>query len=645
MNHVRALSVLLVLFLSDGRGQDILQPENIVTFGIPPVPALTSDAARRYTEFRSASFVSWHPTELAMLISTRFADVPQIHRVSAPGGMRTQLTFSSEPVSVASYQPTRGDYFLFSKDTGGSEWYQTYRYDLANGAVTLLTDGSSRNTPGVWSTKGDRIAYGSTRRNGRDMDFYLLDPVNPASNAMLLQLDQGEGWSILAWSPNDSTILALETVSANESALWLVDVSRHDKRLLTPNRPGQRVSYRGGLFSRDGSVVYTMSDADNEFHRLVSIDVRTGKQLQVSGPIPWDVEDFDLTKDGRLLAYLTNEDGVGTLRVLNTATGIEQTVSGLPIGVITGIRWHNDGAHLAFTLSSARTGTDVYVLTAGSGRIERWTTSETGGIPAESFAEPRLIHWKTFDGRLLSGFLYMPPSHFPGKRPVMVVIHGGPEGQSRPAFQARANFYLNELGVAVVYPNVRGSTGYGKRFLALDNGIHREDSYKDIASLLDWIKAQDQLDGERIMVTGTSYGGHATLAVAAFYGEKFRCAVDVVGMSNLVTFLEHTEAYRRDLRRAEYGDERDSTMRAYLQRIAPINNLGTFSRPMLVIGGKNDPRVPVSESEQIVAALKERKSPVWYLMASDEGHGFRKKRNIDYQFFVTIQFMKAYLLN
>ena len=638
-------SLILFTTLATGQTPGVNPPPNLTVDGVPTIPASTAEGAQKYTRGRSAAFVAWHPVDLTMLISTRFADVDQIHQVRFPGGARAQLTFFDDPVRTASYQPTHGRYFVFSKDSGGGEWYQNFRYDPATGEVSLLTDGKSRNTLGVWSTKGDRMAYGSTRRNGKDIDFYVIDPLHPADNAMLVRLDRGESWSVLAWSPNDSTLLAREGLSASESYLWLIDMIRHDRRLLTPKHGGTAVSYAGGRFSRDGSGIYTTCDAQSEFHRLVFIDLATGKQTPLAPDIAWDVDAFDISRDGKMIAFTSNEDGVSVLYLLNLQTGTRQSVAGLPIGVIRNLHWHNDGSHLAFTLTSARTGTDVFVLNIQSGAVERWTTSEMGGPPIETFAEPQLVRWKSFDGRTISGFLYRPPATFGGKRPVMVAIHGGPEGQARPTFLARMNYYLNELGVALLFPNVRGSTGYGKTFLGLDNGAHREDSYKDIAAALDWIKTQGDLAPDRILVTGASYGGHATLAVEAFYSEKIRCAVDVVGMSNLVTFLERTQAYRRDLRRAEYGDERDTTMRSYLERIAPLNNTATMSRPVFIVQGKNDPRVPATESEQMVEALKKRGTPVWYLVADDEGHGFGKKRNIDFQFYATIQFMKTYLLN
>lgn len=620
-------------------------PPNLVVEGIPPLTGAISAETKRYTEARNASFLSWHPSQLEMLISTRFADAAQVHSLRFPGGARYQLTFFSDPVVAALYDPLHGNAFVFSKDVGGGEWYQNYRYDLATGNITLLSDGTSRNSLGVWSTAGDRMAYGSTRRNGKDVDFYIVNPARPSETSMLLQLDAGEGWSVLAWSPDDSTILAEHEASVNESSLWIVDVAKHTRHLLTPAENRGPVSYTGGEFSRDGKTVYTTCDGFGEFRQIVSIDIASGIQTPLTQNITWDVEAFDLTKDGGKIAYVTNEDGIGFLHLLSLSSGRDQVVRGLPIGVIGRIAWHADGVHLAFTFTSSRTGTDVYVLNASTVQIERWTTSETGGLPIETCAEPQLVHWKTFDGMNLSGFLYSPSSRFSGKRPVMVIIHGGPEGQSRPTFLARNNYFLDELGIALLYPNVRGSTGYGKTFAKLDNGTLRENSYKDIASLLDWIKSQNRLDGNRILVTGGSYGGHATLAVEAFYSDRIRCAIDVVGMSNLVTFLEHTEAYRRDLRRVEYGDERDSTMHAYLEKIAPLNNIAGMTKPLFVIAGKNDPRVPASESRQIVDALQKQGTPVWFLMATDEGHGFRKKKNSDVQFFATVEFIRRFLLN
>jgi dipeptidyl aminopeptidase/acylaminoacyl peptidase len=635
--------LLLVLASPSGFAGDLTPSENLIVDGIPPIPSAIVEGVGRYTEFRSAALSSWHPTKVEMLISTRFGDVPQIHLVKFPGGARTQLTFFAERVAGASFQPTHGRYFIFSKDIGGGEWFQNYRYDMATGEVTLLTDGKSRNTLGVWSHKGDRIAYGSTRRNGKDMDFYLMNPEDPSSNILFAQLDKGEAWNVLDWSPDDSKILAMEYVSANESYLWIFDVRSGEKTLLTP-KESEPVSYDGGVFNKDGKGIFTVTDRGNEFGRLAYLDLATRTWKYFTSHIAWDVSSFDLSPDGKRIVFVTNEDGMSVLHLLNVATGKEEKLPKVPVGVIGGVAWHKNGRHIGFTLSSARSSTDVFSIDTKTQTLERWTFSESGGLNVENFSEPELIRWTSFDGKTISGYLYRPPRSFTGKRPVVVSIHGGPESQFRPGFLGRTNYFINELGIAFIFPNVRGSSGYGKTFLKLDNGMLREDSYKDIAALLDWIKQQPEFDGDRIMVTGGSYGGHMSFAVAAFYSDKIRCAVPIVGMSNLVTFLERTEAYRRDLRRVEYGDERDSTMRAYLLRIAPLNNASRITRPMMIVQGLNDPRVPASEAEQMVATLKKNNVPVWFLMAKDEGHGFAKKKNQDYQFYATVLFMKEHLL-
>jgi dipeptidyl aminopeptidase/acylaminoacyl peptidase len=404
------------------------------------------------------------------------------------------------------------------------------------------------------------------------------------------------------------------------------------------------VSYSGGQFAKDGKSVFVTTDKDSEFHRLARIDLDSGKHTFLTDHIKWDIEDFELSPDGKTVAFVVNEDGLGKLHLLATDTGKEKPVPELPPGTVGRLKWHQNGKDLGFGLVSARSPADVYSLNVETGKVERWTESETGGLNTQAFAEPELVKWKSFDGKMISGFLYRPPAKFTGKRPVVINIHGGPEGQFQPAFLGRNNYYLNELGVALLFPNVRGSSGYGKTFLTLDNGFQREDSYKDIEALFDWIKSRDDLDADRVMVTGGSYGGHMTLAVATYYPERIRCAVDVVGISNFVTFLEHTEEYRRDLRRVEYGDERDPKMRAFMEKTAPVNNVHKIKRPMFIVQGKNDPRVPLIEAEQMVSALKGANIPVWYLMAKDEGHGFAKKANADFQFYATVMFMREHLL-
>ena len=634
--------MLLAAVYASAQEAVIAPPENLIVDGVPQIPASLAETAGRYGSFRSANLADWHPAKREMLIATRFAETPQLHLVKMPEGARQQLTFFADSVGAGRFHPNGGDYIVFAKDIGGGEWYQLYRYDMKAGNVTLLTDGKSRNLPGPWSSDGDRIAYMSTRRTRKDTDLWVMNPGDPQTDHLLTQL-AGGGWQPEDWSPDDKKILLKEEISINESYLWLVDTTTGEKIELTPRNAAEKVSYGEARFSKDGKGIYVTTDRDSEFRRLAYLDLATKQPSYLTKSIHWDVETFDLTHDGKMLAFVTNEEGMSVLHVRDTATGKEMPLPVLPAGVMGGVRWHKNGHELGFSLNNARGPGDCYSLDVATGKFERWTTSETA-VKTESFPQAELVRWKSFDGKMISGFLYKPPAKFTGKRPVLVEIHGGPEGQSQPRFLGRSNYFLNELGIVLIYPNVRGSTGYGKTFSLLDNGFKREDTYKDINALFDWIGTRPDLDAERIAVTGGSYGGHMTLAVATFYNDRIRCSIDIVGPSNLVTLLEHTEAYRRDLRRVEYGDERDPKMREYLGKIAPMNNAEKIKKPMFVIAGKNDPRVPLSESQQIAEALKKQGTPVWYLMAKDEGHGFRKKPIQDFQFYATVEFLQEHLL-
>src|SRR6202050_1140077 len=622
---------------------DVVAPnENLVVEGIPKIPVSLAESVGRYGEFRAADFVSWHPTKRELLIETPFSDTAQVHLVKFPGGARTQLTFFPDRVANALYQPVNGESFLFMKDVGGGEFFQLYRYDLATGDVTLLTDGKSRNTDPRWSYQGDRISYGPTKRSGTAVDLWVVNANNPASARLVAQMEGG-GWSVSDWSPDGKHLLVTNSVSAAESYVWLVDVASGKKDLLTP-KAAETVAYSNARFSKDGKGVYMASDQDSEFQRLVHRDLSDRKVTVLTPALNWDVDEFDLSKDGRWIAFEANEDGISVLHVLDTRTNKEVPVPRIPVGVMYGINWRNNSRELAFSLSTASQDYDAYSLDMATAKLERWTYSETGGLNTSGFAEPHLIHWKSWDDRSILAFLYKPPAKFTGKHPVIIDIHGGPEGQVRPDFLGHDNYYINELGIAMIYPNVRGSTGYGKAFQKLDNGFLREGSYKDINTLLDWIQTQPDLDAGKVMITGGSYGGFMTLAVATNYNDRICCSVDIVGPSNLVTFLEHTSGYRQDLRRVEYGDERDPKMREFLEGIAPFNKAKNITKPLFVIAGKNDRRVPVRESAQMVQIVRKNGTPVWWLLGKNEGHGFHKKKNVDYQFYATVEFVQQYLL-
>ena len=652
--HKRLIPIFLLAFASLAATAQPAAPQaafvkpgdNLVIENIPPIPVSIADQTARYGDSRSASLYSWNPVRREMLIGTRFADTRQVHLVKMPGGAREQLTFFPDRVLGAQFEPVTGASFVFSKDIGGGEWYQLYRYDMATGDITLLTDGKSRNNDSLFEHKGSRIAYTSTRRTGQDTDLYTMDIHQPKTDRMLVQL-KGGGWSPSDWSPDGSHLLLAEFLSINQSNLYLVDTATGDKKQITPaQQPTSQVFYGPAVFSKDGKGIYLTTDRDSDFQRLAYFDLATMTPHYLTTNIPWDVEEFSLSEDGKNIAFVTNENGLSKLYLLQTRSNEYHPVANIPTGVIGGLGFHPNSEDLGFSLTSAKSPLDVYSLSIRTGKIDRWTESETGGLNTANFVEPKLISWKSFDGRTITGFLYMPdPTKFPGKRPVIVDIHGGPEGQSRPDFMGRDNYILNEMGVAIIEPNVRGSTGYGKAFTLLDNGFLRDHTYKDIGALLDWVGTEPDLNASRIMIAGGSYGGHMTWATAAFYNDKIRCAMPIVGMSNLVTFLEHTEAYRRDLRRVEYGDERDPAMRAYLEKIAPMNHLDSMHKPIFAVVGKNDPRVPWTESRQILDKLNAQGTPTWFLMANDEGHGYAKKKNQDFLFDAEVMFIQKYLLD
>jgi dipeptidyl aminopeptidase/acylaminoacyl peptidase len=632
-----ALPLAAALAQEPANSPAVEKPAALVADGIPPVPATLATQTRPYMEFRTAGFSGWNPRDRSMLITTRFGNTAQLHRVAMPMGDREQLSFEAEPVN-GNWSPA-GDVLAVQKDVGGSEFFQLYT--LASGRLTLLTDGRSRNEMGAWSHDGRWLGYTSTRRNGTDSDLYVIDPRNPATSRMVAQV-QGGGWGFADFSPDARRAVVVNYISVTKSNLYLLDLA---SGTMTPIGDHNRdIAYGGAAFAPDGTLWVT-SDEGSDFQRLGTIDPATGRFTPVVTGVNWDVEGFDISEDGRLIAFTTNEAGISRLRLLDPRTRRARLVASLPAGTIGGLEIAPWGT-IGFSLSSARSPSDAYSVDPRTLAVTRWTHSETGGLDAAVNVDPQLIQVASFDGEPVSGFLYRPdPARFPGRRPLIVNIHGGPEGQSRPGFLGRNNYLINELGIAIFYPNVRGSTGYGKRFVSLDNGpALRENSVKDIGAFLDRLSQDQALDPARFAVTGGSYGGYMCYASAIRYGSRLRAANCVVAISNWVTFLENTQSYRRDLRRVEYGDERDAGQRAALLAISPLTHVADLRIPLMVVTGGNDPRVPPSEAEQMVRAVRAAGRPAWHLLGQNEGHGFAKKENQDYQFWVGLMFWRQHLL-
>lgn len=643
MRHLRVIALLLASAALPAAAQDapaapaVPVPAAITAEAMPPIPLDMAERARPYLEARGAGFAGWDPKTRAVLIATRFANTNQLHRVEAPMAARTQISFEAEPVR-GSYAPARGDVIVVSKDRGGDEYFQLHT--LKDGRLSLLTDGKSRNQINAWSHDGALIGYSSTARNGVDSDLYVMDPRDPGTARMVHQ-SAGGGWAIAAFSADNKTAYVADYNSVQDVDLYRLDLATGTMTAIGDT--AAPIAYGGIEVAPDGTLWVT-SDQDSDFQRLGRLDAMTGAFTPVSQE-EWDVDGFDLSDDGKTIVYEVNEAGSDRLRIMDVASGRVTKVDALPAGQISGLAIAPWG-EIGFSFSSAKSAADVWSLDPATMQLTRWTRSETGGLDTDINVEPRIVTTRSFDGLEVSGLLYLPdPARFPGKRPLIVSVHGGPEGQSTAGFQGRNNYYLNELGIGIFYPNVRGSTGYGKTFVSLDNGpFKREDSVRDMDALIDAVRSDAAVDPARIGLTGGSYGGYMCYAAAVQLKDKLTATQCTVAISNFVSFLENTNPYRQDLRRVEYGDERVPEQRAKLTEISPLTRVAEIAKPMFVITGANDPRVPKSEADQMVAAIRAGGGEAWHLVAADEGHGFAKKANSDYAFLAQLVFWKRHLL-
>lgn len=641
------LFCLFIPFFNSVEGQIRREVGNMILEDVPEIPEDISTRIQQYQNTRSASFADWLPNDDGILIATRFGNTSQLHTVNSPGGARNQITFFDEPVTNGSFSPSSAyNGFLFTKDIGGNEFDQIYWYDMNTRNAEMLSDGASRNFGMSWSNKGDQFAFTSSRRNKMDFDIYISDMKSP--KVATLKVDRGSGyWVAVDWSPDDSKLIVIQYLSSTKSNSYILDLKTEG--LTQINDAKTEAVFLASGWDKTGKKIYATTNMGREFNTLVQYDVSSKKIEYITDDIPWDIDEFTTNTSRTKAAFTVNENGFSQLYVMDIATNAYKKVPNLPVGQINAIKFKPSKAELAMVLNSTETPGDVYALNLNSLKMTRWTTSEVGGLDTSLFPKPELINFETFDKvdgkiRTIPAFVYK-PLNVEGPLPVMISIHGGPEGQHTPSFSSFYAFLANEMGIAIIAPNVRGSAGYGKTFLKLDNGFNREDSVKDIGKLIEWIENNPDFDKDKVAVFGGSYGGYMVLSSMYNFSDKLKCGVDIVGISNFVTFLENTEAYRRDLRRAEYGDERDPEMRTYLESISPTNHVTEFKSPLFVIQGANDPRVPASESEQMVKSIRENNGKVWYMLAKDEGHGFRKKENSDRMTEAVAMFLQEHLLD
>jgi len=644
--HHFILIGIMISTINLSYSQDRREIGNLILEDIPEIPEAIKIQVQQYQNTRAASLEDWLPNDEGILVSTRFGNTNQLHTVSRPGASRNQITFFNEPVTNGTFCPSPDyDGFLFTKDIGGNEFAQIYWYDMNTGKSELLSDGSSVNFGISWSNKGDKFAFTSTRKNTIDFDIYVSDMATPKKAA--LKIDRGNGyWMVNDWSPDDSKLIVLQYLSSTNSNSFILNVNTNE--LTQMNAEGEEAVFIPLVWDKTGKHIYVTTDEATEFKTLAKYNVEKGKLTYLTSDILWDVENFVTNKDKTKAAFTVNENGFSQLYMLDLTSDKYSKIPKLPIGQIYALNFHPTKDELGMVLNTTQTPGDVYSIDLKTMQSKRWTSSEVGGLNTETFPKPELIMYETFDEvngkkRTIPAFVYKPQTA-EKNLPVMITIHGGPEGQHIPYFSSFYAFLANEMGIAVIAPNVRGSAGYGKNYLKLDNEYNRENSVKDIGKLIEWIEKSPDFDKDRIAVFGGSYGGYMVLSSMINYNDKLKCGIDIVGISNFVTFLENTEEYRRDLRRAEYGDERDPKMRKFLESISPTNHTKKINKPLFVIQGANDPRVPASESEQMVQSIRENGGAVWYMLAKDEGHGFRKKENRDRMNEAIALFLKENLL-
>ncbi|HMA98367.1 MAG TPA: prolyl oligopeptidase family serine peptidase [Wenzhouxiangella sp.] len=593
---------------------------NLVKENIPEIPTGVTERLRQFQNVRGHGFSDW--TDEGILISTRFGEVSQIHHVKTPGGARRQVTFYDEPVSGADVNPAGGS-FAFGKDTGGDEFFQGYLFDLANGNVTHFTEPGTRNGGLVWSDDGQQIAWYRSTAGDPNWDIMVGDPSDPTSVRLA---HDGEGALFpVDWSADGSRLVVQQYISITRSRIFTLDLSDGG---FSEFNPDESVAYSGAALLADGDIL-TVTDKGSEFPNLVRFDAETGDMTNFTADIDWGVAGWDLSADETTVVFTLNEGGLGTVKLLDLNTGELRDGPDLPIGIASGATFSPDGTKVGFTFNGATSPADAWSFDVETLALTRWTSAEVGGLNPENFVTPTLFDYPNDAGMDIPAFKYIPEGD--GPHPVIIQIHGGPEAQSRPRFSSTYQYWASELGVAVLVPNVRGSAGYGKSYVSMDNGLNRKRSVEDIGALLDWVATQPNLDKNRVVVYGGSYGGYMVLASMIDYGDRLAGGVNIVGISDFTTFLKNTKGYRRDLRRAEYGDEREPEIAAFFEEISPLNNAAKIDKPLFIIQGYNDPRVPYTEAEQILEAVKDNGVEAWFLMAMDEGHGFRKKSNRDYQ--------------
>lgn len=641
-------AVLLALLPSLALAQDktLAVPATIKVEGMPPIPQSIADDLARYTQFREAQLLAWHPAKRQVLIATTFGIVPQIHLVGGPGLARTQLTFlpgaGVSRVVTAAFDPADPNTFVFMRDPAGAENRSLYRFDMTTGDVSLVVEAKARYDI-VWSKQGKWLAYDSSERNGKDRDLYVIQPADPKTKRMLAPLEGP--FNPTDWSPDGNSLLAVEVFSNFENYVWLFDVKTGQKRALTP-RDGPKAAWSNARFSSDGKKVYAISDKEDR-PRVFRCDIATGVWTPVSSEGDL-IEAFELSPDGTMMAMLVSRDITNELQVVDLGTMKPRPMTGLPKGVYTQMRWRPGSREVGFTVESLKARGDVYSVDTSLGTVTRWTASEVSfNSITDALPVPEVVQWKSTDGTPISGILYRPAAKFTGPRPIVVTFHGGPDLQERARFLGRSTYFLNELGAAMLFPNVRGSSGFGRKFSQMDNGRGRDGVLQDVGVILDWIATRPEFDKGRVVFSGASSGGWLALEAGAVYNDRIRGIIAGAAIADFISYMEQTDPSRLENRRREYGDERDPPMREYLTSISPVTKAALMKKPTLIQHPGLDSRVGLAQAQELVKALKANNATVWYLEYTNANHENFPGSNANNDFGLAswMWFMRTFVLN
>ncbi len=609
-------------------------------------------AISRYLNVQMAYMPSFSGNGRFLSFLSNATGMPQAWRIDLHAAAQTipwpdQVTFAVDRVMSAKFSPAAGDNRLFfTHDVGGNENAQMFLLNLDSGAETALSAGFEQalHIPGEWSADGQYLLFAANRRHPGQFDLYRQPMAGGA--AEILWQHEAPGFLYgQRFSPNGQRVAFIRMARSADHDLLEVDLGTGQARQLNP--PDKPARFAQLAYSKDGRFLFTVTDLDSDFLHVARLDLATLAWEKLVAP-NWDVELMVLSPNGRYLIYSINENGRSKLELIDLGMGLSRPAP-LPDGVSGLVGWFDgelafspDSRHLAFSYTSATRTSDIYLwnLDLDDDTVQAVTRMPHGGIPTDQFVAPELIHYPTFDEREIPAWLYKPANAPSQPLPVVIMVHGGPESQFRPYFNFLAE-YLVHNGYAVLAPNVRGSTGYGRAYSHLDDVEKRMDSVADLAYAAHWLKGQPAFDGERIAVYGGSYGGFMVLAALTTYPDLWAAGVDIVGISNFVTFLENTSDYRRNHRESEYGSL--AQHRDFLQSISPLNQVDHIAAPLMVIHGANDPRVPLSEAEQLVAALEKRGVPVEFLVFADEGHGLAKLKNKEVAYPAVIHFLDKFL--